>query len=93
MDATRSSIVNLIPRQAQANIGYLAVYRGTSPIINKPLLGTYGRTMSRAIWWPWGGKEVVMSEVPLSSSPGLQLNDPRVAALCPRFEAYMNRDT
>ena len=22
---------------------------------NNPLLGPYSRTMSRAMWWPWGG--------------------------------------
>ena len=41
------------------------LYRGTSLIRNNPLLGPYSRSMSRAIWWPWGGGVFLMSEVPL----------------------------
>ena len=33
-------------------------YRGTSLIRNCNLLGTYSR-------WPWGGVQLLMSEVPL----------------------------
>ena len=39
--------------------------RGTSLIINRFLLGTYGRTMPRALRWSWGGVLFLMSEVPL----------------------------
>ena len=30
-------------------------YRGTLFIRNTPLLGTYSRTMPRALWWSLGG--------------------------------------
>ena len=30
-----------------------------------PSLGPYGRTLSRALWWSWGGGLFLMSEVPL----------------------------
>ena len=32
-----------------------AVYGGTSLIRSNSLLGPYGRTVSRALWWSWGG--------------------------------------
>ena len=37
--------------------------RGTSLIRNSPLVGPYSRTMSRALWWPWGGGVFLISEV------------------------------
>jgi len=40
-------------------------YRGTSLIRNNPLLGPYSRTMSMAMWWPYGGGVFLMSEVTL----------------------------
>ena len=44
------------------------VHRGTSLIRNSATLGTYSRTMPRALWCPlWGGLSL-MSEVPLYST-------------------------
>ena len=40
----------------------LEVYRGTSRIGNTPLLGPYGRTIRRVLWWSWGGGEAVSHE-------------------------------
>jgi len=41
------------------------VYRGTSLIINRTPLGPYSTMMLRALWWPRGGGQFLMSEVPL----------------------------
>ena len=41
--------------------------RSTSLIRNTPLLGTYSRTLPRAIWWSERGRPLLMSEVPLYS--------------------------
>ena len=43
----------------------LVMYRGTSLIRNHFPLGPYSRIMPRALWWPYGGGLVLMSEVPL----------------------------
>ena len=40
-------------------------YRGTSLIRNAPLIGPYSRTISRVLWWSWGGGRFLMSVVPL----------------------------
>jgi len=40
-------------------------YRGTSLIRNRPPLGPYSRTMSKGLWWPYGGVIFLESEVPL----------------------------
>ena len=42
--------------------------RGTSLMRNSDPLGPYCRTMPRALWWPWGGELIFMSEVPLNGS-------------------------
>ena len=39
--------------------------RGTLLMRNRPPLGSYSRTMPRAPWWPWGGGQFLVSEVPL----------------------------
>ena len=38
-------------------------YRGTSPIRNRPPLGSYSRTMPRALRWSQGGGGFLISEV------------------------------
>ena len=45
--------------------GVHAVYRGTSPITNSAPLGPYRGNMPRALWWSQGGRQFLMSEVPL----------------------------
>ena len=40
-------------------------HRGTSLIRNSAPLGSYSRTMSRTLWWPYGGLLFPMSEVTL----------------------------
>ena len=45
------------------------MYRGTSLIRNRCLLGLYSRTMSRATWWSKGGAQFLRSEAPLYSLP------------------------
>ena len=40
-------------------------YRGSSFIRNCALLGPYSRIMPRALWWPYGGGQFLVSEVPL----------------------------
>ena len=40
-------------------------YRGISLKRNKPSLGSYSRTMTRALWKSWGAGRFLMSEVPL----------------------------
>ena len=47
------------------------VYRGTSLIRNRPPLGPYSRTMPRALWWSYGGREILVSEVSLKGSQGV----------------------
>ena len=39
--------------------------RGTSLIRNTPPLGSYSKTLPRALWWPKGGMLLFMSGVPL----------------------------
>ena len=40
-------------------------HRGTSLIRAPPTVGPYSRAMPRAIWWPNGGWQFLMGEVPL----------------------------
>ena len=47
-----------------------AGYRGTSLIINSGRLGTYSRNMPRALWQSYGGRQFLMSEVPLHGRGG-----------------------
>ena len=41
------------------------LYRGTSLTRKSPLLGLYRRTISRVIWWSWGG--VVRARYPCNA--------------------------
>ena len=49
-----------VPRTQNSNR-----YKGTSLIRNIPLVGPHIRTVSRALWWPWGGGVFLMSEATL----------------------------
>ena len=40
-------------------------YRGTSLMTCTPLPGPYSRTKPRVLWWPYKGRLLLMSEVPL----------------------------
>ena len=40
-------------------------YRGTSLIRNTPPVGPYSSLMPRALRWSWGGRQFLVSEVPL----------------------------
>ena len=40
-------------------------YRGISLIRNSAPLRPYSRTISRALWWSYGGGHFLMKEVPL----------------------------
>ena len=55
--------------------GWTECYRGTSLIRNNPLLGTYSRTVSRALWWPEEGGVFLMSEVPLQGLARLLIRE------------------
>ena len=50
-----------------------AQYRGSSLIRNHAPLGPYSRTVQRALWGPYGGGLLLMSEVPLCQVGGLGL--------------------
>ena len=36
-------------------ISFWVSYRVTTPLINTPILGPYGRTIPRDLWWSLGG--------------------------------------
>ena len=43
----------------------LRVYRGAFLMGDSAPLGTYGRNMPRALWWSYGRRLFLISEVPL----------------------------
>jgi len=45
------------------------MYRGTSLIRKRLLLGPYSKTMPRVLRWSGGGRRFLMSEVPLHATP------------------------
>ena len=45
------------------------IYRGISLIRIRAPLGPYIRIMPRALWWPYGGGLLLMSEAPLYRGP------------------------
>ena len=48
--------------------------QGCLAIRNRSPLGPYSRLMPRALWWSWGGRRFLMSEVPLFCNPTLPSN-------------------
>jgi len=55
--AARMVCMDSFPKSPEATSG-VPYFRGTSLIINTPLLGPYSGTMPRALRWSWGGKIV-----------------------------------
>ena len=49
------------------------VPQGSSLIRNNSFLGPYSRTISRAVWWPYGGGVFLTSEVSLHPRDGESL--------------------
>jgi len=47
------------------------MYRGTSLIRNRRPLGSYSRTIPRALWGSYGGGHFLMGEVPLYTKASL----------------------
>ena len=59
-DDCRESIAESIVKSTRLSVW---VYRGTSLIRNTPLLGPYGRTLPRVLWWSEGEELSFISEV------------------------------
>ena len=61
-----------------------ADYRGITLIRNRAPLRPYSRIMSRALWWPYGGRLFLMSKIPLYS---LSLRRADLLSLIATFQA------
>ena len=57
----------------EADAGLSEIYRGTSALRRRLLLGPYSRDVPRALWWSKGGGFLDMSEVPFQDAASLAI--------------------